>query len=149
MGRLNKRLNKKAEKPIASTSSATNNAIMKQRKKKDLMLARKTEFRKRLAAIDHMNNDLKKKKKGQKVSFEDFKDFQVSIDKVIEEDEKEKAKRPGKKMSKSTLKEEKRKKEFLKQCKIFGQISRHPEFVKSPLETISTHLENKVKAGLL
>ena len=49
-----------------------------------------------------------------------------------------------KKMSKSTLKEKRRQEEFHKNIQFFKDALKHPAYVKDPLNTISTHLNNSI-----
>ena len=64
-----------------------------------------------------------------------------------EEEEKKKKQLDAKskpKKAKGTLKQKKAQQNFLKNVSIFNQVNKHPEYVKNPLQTIPTHIENKM-----
>jgi hypothetical protein len=50
-------------------------------------------------------------------------------------------------VSKSTLKEKKRREQFLKDLQFLREATAHPEYRKDPLKTISTHLQNSLQAN--
>ena len=66
-----------------------------------------------------------------------------------ETEDEEKAKRKEKKKrsadkERATKKERARKREFMRDIAVMAQVRKHPEFVKSPMETISTHIQNSI-----
>lgn len=120
-------------------------------KKKDKMKIKKDLLRKKL----HVCELLKKEETDAKVRKNtavvgDMKPITDSL-KVIDEDieaEKKVKKLAEKsavaKKAKGTQKQKKAKQDFLKNISIFNQVNKHPDYVKNPLLTISTHIENKM-----
>ena len=147
------RLKRKAPKSSSSLSMKKEEPLPK-RKKKDLMMKRKSDFRKRLAATEKLKaeSDAKSKLRAKSGTMAEMDAIKATIDKLFEDTQettRTKSDVRSQKPPKSTLKERKRKKEFMSQIGTFGEISRHPKFVASPLETVSTHVENKVQAKLM
>jgi hypothetical protein len=62
---------------------------------------------------------------------------------------KDKSLKKKKPVSKSTLKEKKRREQFLKDLQFLKEATAHPEYRKDPLKTISTHLQNSLQANSL
>jgi len=120
-------------------------------KKKDRMKMKKKLIREKLAAEDVVKKEVKQKKIREKtVVVGDMKplvDHLNIIDDLIKEDEilekKEKAAKP-KKMSKGTQKQKKRKNQFMADIALLKEVSKHPQFVQDPFQTITTHIQNKM-----
>jgi hypothetical protein len=62
---------------------------------------------------------------------------------------KDKSLKKKKPVSKSTLKEKKRREQFLNDLQFLKEATAHPEYRKDPLRTISTHLQNSLQANSL
>ena len=122
-------------------------------KKKDRMKVKKDLLRKKLHVIELLKDEEKATKKRQKTAvvgdMKPMVDTLQVIDDLIKEDDEIKQKKLAeqsniKKASKGTLKQKKAKAQFMKNMTLFNQINNHPEYVKNPFKTISTHIENKM-----
>ena len=67
-------------------------------------------------------------------------EIENQIEKEIEQKQK-KLKSGIKKPSKHTLKQKKQKDQFMKDIEFLKAASKHPEYVKNPIEIISTHIK--------
>jgi hypothetical protein len=72
--------------------------------------------------------------------------LQDDLHKLLKDKSTMKKKKP---VSKSTLKEKKRREQFLKDLQFLKEATAHPEYRKDPLRTISTHLQNSLQANSL
>ena len=70
--------------------------------------------------------------------------MQDDLHKLLKDKSTMKKKKP---VSKSTLKEKKRREQFLKDLQFLKEATAHPEYRKDPLKTISTHLQNSLQAN--
>ena len=70
-------------------------------------------------------------------------EIETQIEREIEQKQK-KLKSAIKKPSKHTLKQKKQKHQFMKDIEFLKAASKHPEYVKNPIEIISTHIKNSV-----
>jgi hypothetical protein len=71
---------------------------------------------------------------------------QDDLHKLLKDKSTLKKKKP---VSKSTLKEKKRREQFLKDLQFLKEATAHPEYRKDPLKTISTHLQKSLQANSL
>lgn len=131
--------------------STTNRTIGKM-KKKDRMKMRKDLLRKKLAAIDSVKKEAKEKKKREKtVIVGDMKplvdNLAVIDDLIKDETVKEKERKEVKKAKKDSgrvKKQKQRKEQFMKDMAFLKQVYKHPDYQKDYVNTISTHIENKM-----
>jgi hypothetical protein len=72
--------------------------------------------------------------------------LQDDLHKLLKDKSTTKKKKP---VSKSTLKEKKRREQFLKDLQFLKEATAHPEYRKDPIRTISTHLQNSLQANSL
>merc|ERR1712008_418605 len=100
--------------------------------KKDKMKIRKDHLQNRLKAIQMIKNEEKASVRRQrKAIVGDLKPFTDTLDKILDED--------------NSMKKTKAKKQPLKAKPVKQkQVLAHPEYNKNPLNTISTHIENKM-----
>lgn len=122
-------------------------------KKKDRMKIKKDLLRKKLHVCELLKKEEKDAKARKKTAvvgdMKPMEETLKSIDHDIVEEEEEKKKKEldaksKPKKAKGTLKQKKAQQNFLKNVSIFNQVNKHPEYVKNPLQTISTHIENKM-----
>ena len=107
--------------------------------KKDKMKIRKDHLQNRLKAIQMIKNE-------EKAIVGDLKPFTDTLDKILDEDNSSMKKTKAKKqpLKAKPVKQKQVKDQMLKDMSIFQQVLAHPEYNKNPLNTISTHIENKM-----
>lgn len=123
-------------------------------KKKDKMKIKADLLRKKLHVCEVLKKEEKAAKNRKKTAVVgDMKPMADTLDVIVDdikqdEEEKEEKKRgdklKAKVKAKGTLKQKKAQQNFLKNMSIFNQVNKHPDYVKNPLQTISTHIENKM-----
>jgi len=136
------------KKFIKKSFETKNNQISKKEKR----LIRKNLLHSKLSGEKKEKKEAKAKKVREKtVIVKDIKpmlDDLLNIEDEIKKDELHKVKKQKKKKpSKSTLKEKKRQEEFLKDMAFLQAAAKDPAFVKNPMSTISTHIQNSVSSG--
>jgi len=136
------------KKFIKKSFETKNNQISKKEKR----LIRKHLLHSKLSGEKKEKKEAKAKKVREKtVIVKDIKpmlDDLLNIEDEIKKDELHKVKKQTKKKpSKSTLKEKKRQEEFLKDMAFLQAAAKDPAFVKNPMSTISTHIQNSVTSG--
>ena len=121
-------------------------------KKKDKMKIRTGMLVKKLSAIEKEKKEIKDKQQREKVVIvKDTKPLIDNLDEIAEEIEKEdkqrklKARLGSKKPSKHTLKMMKQKEQFMKDIDFLKAASKHPDYVKNPIDIVSTHIKNTVQ----
>ena len=121
-------------------------------KKKDKMKIRTGMLVKKLSAIEKEKKEIKDKQQREKVVIvKDTKPLKDNLDEIAEEIEKEdkqrklKARLGSKKPSKHTLKMKKQKEQFMKDIEFLKSASKHPDYVKNPIDIVSTHIKNTVQ----
>ena len=114
--------------------------------KKDKMKIRKDHLQNRLKAIQMIKNEEKASVRRQrKAIVGDLKPFTDTLDKILDEDNSMKKTKAKKQPLKAKpVKQKQVKDQMLKDMSIFQQVLAHPEYNKNPLNTISTHIENKM-----
>ena len=115
--------------------------------KKDKMKIRKDHLQNRLKAIQMIKNEEKASVRRQrKAIVGDLKPFTDTLDKILDEDNSSMKKTKAKKqpLKAKPVKQKQVKDQMLKDMSIFQQVLAHPEYNKNPLNTISTHIENKM-----
>ena len=115
--------------------------------KKDKMKIRKDHLQNRLKAIQMIKNEEKASVRRQrKAIVGDLKPFTDTLDKILDEDNSMKQTKAKKQplKAKKPVKQKQVKEQMLKDMSIFQQVLAHPEYNKNPLNTISTHIENKM-----
>ena len=115
--------------------------------KKDKMKIRKDHLQNRLKAIQMIKNEEKASVRRQKKAIVgDLKPFTDTLDKILDEDNSSMKKTKAKKqpLKAKPVKQKQVKDQMLKDMSIFQQVLAHPEYNKNPLNTISTHIENKM-----
>ena len=115
--------------------------------KKDKMKIRKDHLQNRLKAIQMIKNEEKASVRRQrKAIVGDLKPFTDTLDKILDEDNSSMKKTKAKKqpLKAKPVKQKQVKNQMLKDMSIFQQVLAHPEYNKNPLNTISTHIENKM-----
>ena len=114
--------------------------------KKDKMKIRKDHLQNRLKAIQMIKNEEKASVRRQrKAIVGDLKPFTDTLDKILDEDNSMKQTKAKKQPLKAKpVKQKQVKEQMLKDMSIFQQVLAHPEYNKNPLNTISTHIENKM-----
>ena len=114
--------------------------------KKDKMKIRKDHLQNRLKAIHMIKNEEKAAiKRQRKPIVGDLKPFADTLNKILDdEDTKEKRKKKKQPSKGKPVKQKQLQDKMMKDLSIFNQVLAHPEYNKSPLDTISTHIENKM-----
>jgi len=115
--------------------------------KKEKMAARAKRLRLRLTQQAAADREAKAKVKREKtVIVKDVKpllDNLLEIEETIVKDNLHGVKKDKKKkLSKSTLKEKKRQEQFLKDLEFLQKANSDPAYVKNPLKTLTTHIQN-------
>lgn len=115
--------------------------------KKEKMAARAKRLRLRLTQQAAADKEAKAKVKREKtVIVKDVKpllDNLLEIEETIVKDNLHGVKKDKKKkLSKSTLKEKKRQEQFLKDLEFLQKANSDPAYVKNPLKTLATHIQN-------
>ena len=111
------------------------------------MKIRKDHLQNRLKAIQMIKNEEKASVRRQrKAIVGDLKPFTDTLDKILDEDNSSMKKTKAKKqpLKAKPVKQKHVKDQMLKDMSIFQQVLAHPEYNKNPLNTISTHIENKM-----
>ena len=121
-------------------------------KKKDKMKLRTGLLVKKLSAIEKEKKEIKDKQKREKVVIvRDTKPLIDNLDEIAEEIEKKdkqrklKARLGSKKPTKHTQKMKKQKEQFMKDIEFLKAASKHPDYVKNPVEIVSAHIKNSVQ----
>ena len=120
-------------------------------KKKEKMKLRTDNLVNKLKGIEKEKKEKLEKKQREKIVIvkdtkpllDNLLEIENQIEKEIEQKEK-KLKSGIKKPSKHTLKQKKQKDQFMKDIEFLKAASKHPEYVKNPIEIISTHIQNTV-----
>ena len=117
--------------------------------KKDKMKIRKDHLQNRLKAIQMIKNEEKASVRRQrKAIVGDLKPFTDTLDKILDDEDNSSMKKTksAKKqpLKAKPVKQKQVKDQMLKDMSIFQQVLAHPEYNKNPLNTISTHIENKM-----
>lgn len=119
-------------------------------KKKDRRLAKAAALRKRLAQQASTLSEAKSRAKREKTAvvgdLKPMADTLDVIDQLLKSDQGARATKDARKKSKprNAMKSAKRQAEMMRDLSVFSQVRRHPEYVKDPFKTISTHIENKM-----
>jgi len=124
-------------------------------KKKDKMKIKADLLRKKLHVCEVLKKEEKAAKNRKKtVVVGDMKPMADTLNvidddikqekKEAEEEKKLSDKSKTKLKAKGTMKQKKAQQNFLKNISIFNQVNKHPDYIKNPLQTISTHIENKM-----
>lgn len=119
--------------------------------KKEKMKIRKGLLVKKLTAVETEKKEVKAKKRREKVVIvKDIKPMMDDLEDIAKEiKEKDavekimKLQKP-KKMSKHTLKQKKRKDQFMADLEFLKAASVHPDYVRDPISTVSLHLQNTI-----
>ena len=122
-------------------------------KKKEKMKLRAGLLVKKLALVEEQKKENKARKKRENVVIvkdtkpllDNLLEIETQIEKEVKQKEKEKKLKSGiKKPSKAMLKQKNQKDQFMKDIEFLKAASKHPEYVKNPIETISTHIKNTI-----